>query len=141
MLQVVLRNCCRERRLEVHKRTSRDGGCGCSHPVPGLTGDLLMPRSAEAEKRRQKFLKDPSDPRHGTPNGYSNLGCRGKACGGACQAAWADRHLEYMHSHPEQRVKQADRNMIYRGVERRTPYEERPHTWREVDYSEYEEVG
>lgn len=41
------------------------------------------------------------DPRHGTTNGYSNLGCH---CD-RCKAAWAKDHLNYMHSSPEQQEK------------------------------------
>lgn len=37
-------------------------------------------------------LTDPSDPRHGTGNGYGNHGCR---CG-ACRAAHRKIHQEYM---------------------------------------------
>jgi hypothetical protein len=36
---------------------------------------------------------------------YSNHGCR---CDG-CRSAWRVRHVAYMHAHPEQQVKQRER--------------------------------
>ncbi len=35
----------------------------------------------------------PDDPRHGTPNCYTNLHCR---CD-TCKKAWADYHRDYMN--------------------------------------------
>lgn len=40
----------------------------------------------------------PDDPRHGTLNGYGNLGCRCDRCRAANTAA----HRDYMRAHPEQ---------------------------------------
>lgn len=51
-----------------------------------------------------RIVPDDGDPRHGTTNGYRNLGCR---CD-ACRAANAARQLAYMRAHPEQRAKQRD---------------------------------
>jgi len=38
----------------------------------------------------EKFLNDPTDYRHGTPQGYVNLRCRGYlgVCGGRCREAY-----------------------------------------------------
>lgn len=98
-----------------------------------------MARGPLAEKNRKRFLRNKQDPRHGTANGYSNLGCRCKRTPAGhpghpdgCTGAWRDQHLVYMHSHPEQRRKLADRNFKARGIKRRTPYVERPERWREV---------
>lgn len=48
---------------------------------------------------RKPFTVD--DPRHGTSNGYTNLGCHCPPC----TAAWAKAHVAYMDRHPEQREK------------------------------------
>lgn len=80
------------------------------------------------ERNRRRFLRDKSDPRHGTANGYVNLTCRCQRC----RAAWADYHLVYLHTHPEQRRKLADRNLALRGSKRQRPYTERPERWRKV---------
>lgn len=40
--------------------------------------------NARARAKRKGGLPDPNDPRHGTPNGYLNLGCR---CGSCREAA------------------------------------------------------
>lgn len=45
------------------------------------------------------------DPRHGTVNGYTNLGCRCPAC----TRSNADRMRDYMNRHPEQREKHRQR--------------------------------
>lgn len=52
------------------------------------------------------------DPRHGTANGYCNLKCGTQPDGPRrackpCKDAWADVHLKYMHSHPEQYTRHA----------------------------------
>ena len=43
-----------------------------------------------ADAARERFQSDPDDPRHGTYNGYNNLGCR---CD-RCQAANAEKVAE-----------------------------------------------
>jgi len=83
------------------------------------------------DRNREKFLSDPTDPRHGTPNGYSNLGCRGEICDGACTRANTNYHLDFMHRHPEHREKAADSNMRRLGKTRQSPYTERPERWKE----------
>ena len=47
----------------------------------------------------------PDDPRHGTDNGYSNLGCRCQPC----RDAFNVRMLVYFQTHPEQRRKKRER--------------------------------
>lgn len=98
-----------------------------------------MARGPLAEKNRRRFLRNRQDPRHGTSNGYSNLGCRCKwvpeghpGHWRGCTGAWADRHLEYMHNNPKQRKLQAERNLKARGVKRQRPYVERPDRWRDI---------
>ena len=82
-----------------------------------------------AAANREAFWENPKDPRHGTPNGYSNLGC---GCD-PCTAAWADYHLAYMRRHPEQRERAADRNIDLRGGTRTRPYAPRPERWRDLE--------
>ena len=43
-------------------------------------------------------MLEPDDPRHGTYNGYINLGCRCEPC----REAHRVEHLRYMHAHPAQ---------------------------------------
>lgn len=45
----------------------------------------------------------PDDPRHGTPNGYTNQKCRCRPC----TDAWAATHRAYMARHPEQKMRAA----------------------------------
>lgn len=52
------------------------------------------------------------DPRHGTTNGYGNLGCRCQPC----RDAWSVWHLEYMQRTPSQRWKGKVRERARRGV-------------------------
>jgi hypothetical protein len=61
---------------------------------------IEIPRRAE---RAQVFLSDPSDPRHGTTNGYGNLTCRCERC----TKAWAEDHLERMHADPQRMARHA----------------------------------
>ena len=51
--------------------------------------------------RERAGLPDPTDPRHGTINGYNNLGCRCRRCTDANSVS----HAAYMNQHPEQRAK------------------------------------
>jgi hypothetical protein len=81
------------------------------------------------EANRLAFYANPDDERHGTPNGYNNLGCRCTPC----TAANTEYHLAYMRRSPEQRVKAADSNLRRAGRERKTEYQERPHLWRELE--------
>lgn len=46
-------------------------------PRPTLSAEELDQRRDE---RRAAFAADPTDPRHGTNNGYTNLGCRCDPC-------------------------------------------------------------
>lgn len=64
-----------------------------------------MPRKRKPSGK--EFWDDPSDVRHGTPNGYSNLGCRCERCRKAATQA----HYRYMHADPERLKKHADRRM------------------------------
>jgi hypothetical protein len=41
-------------------------------------------------------IPDPNDPRHGTSNGYSNLGCRCPDC----TQAWREYHYKWMRAKP-----------------------------------------
>jgi hypothetical protein len=50
---------------------------------------------------KERFWNDPNDPRHGSTNGYNNLGCRCMWC----RHAWNMRQKAYMQAHPEQREK------------------------------------
>jgi hypothetical protein len=43
---------------------------------------------------RTKISEGDGDPRHGTVNGYSNLGCRCPEC----RQAWTEYHYDYMHA-------------------------------------------
>lgn len=64
-----------------------------------------------------------SDPRHGTSNGYINLGCRCQPC----RDAHAAKHREYMRTHPEQREKARLRELASRG---RPPAPRKQSDWR-----------
>ena len=79
-------------------------------------------RGPKAEAARKRFWDNPDDPRHGTTNGYGNLGCRCERC----TEAWRVRHLTYMHADPERMVKHAERELKRRGVDRQKPYKVRP---------------
>lgn len=79
----------------------------------------MNPRKPSGEE----FWDNPEDDRHGTVNGYSNLGCPCELC----REAWRKKHLEYMHR-GDNLQRHADRQMARRGVERRVPYTPRPHT-------------
>ena len=83
----------------------------------------------KAQAARDKFLKDLDDPRHGTTNGYGNLGCR---CDG-CTEAWRVRHLTYMHGNPERMERHAEREMKRRGVKRQRVYKIRPKARVEIE--------
>lgn len=56
------------------------------------------------------FRANPDDPRHGSVNGYSNLGCK---CD-PCKAAWKAAHWRYMQANPEQYEKGRVRGNIQR---------------------------
>jgi len=63
---------------------------GISHPTvrvwrKELGLDVATARP-DAAQRRAEFAADPADPRHGTANGYRNLGCRCERC----TQAWTD---------------------------------------------------
>lgn len=79
-------------------------------------------RGPQAEAARKKFQGSPEDPRHGTTNGYGNLGCRCERC----TEAWRVRHLTYMHGDPARMERHAEREIKRRGVERQRPYKVRP---------------
>jgi hypothetical protein len=64
-----------------------------------------------------EFWDDPTDPRHGTVNGYSNLLCSCEPC----RKAWADAHRSYMHRGDNLRD-HAERQMVYAGASRQRPY-------------------
>ena len=86
-----------------------------------------MPRKSKtlgpkALATRKKFQENLDDPRHGSTNGYGNLGCRCEKC----TEAWRVRHLTYMHGKPDRMVKHAEREMKRRGAERQRPYKARP---------------
>lgn len=61
-------------------------------------------------QKAELFRADPTDVRHGTANGYSNLDCR---CA-RCRAAWNVAFRAYLDSHPEQREKARLRARVYR---------------------------
>ena len=50
------------------------------------------------------------DRRHGTANGYKNLGCR---CD-PCTEGWREVHQGYMERHPEQVERHRARQIMYR---------------------------
>ena len=56
------------------------------------------------------FRANTADPRHGTPNGYCNLGCRCQRC----TEGWRVDHLAYMQQRPEQAARQRDRDRVRR---------------------------
>lgn len=61
---------------------------GVSHPtIRAWRAELglgVAATRAGADEVRAAFAADPADPRHGSANGYRNLGCR---CG-PCTGAW-----------------------------------------------------
>jgi hypothetical protein len=63
---------------------------GVSHPTIRVwrkeLGVAVATDRPDADQRRAAFAEDLTDPRHGTPNGYRNLGCRCPAC----TRAWTD---------------------------------------------------
>ncbi|WP_432563647.1 hypothetical protein [Kineococcus sp. SYSU DK003] len=68
---------------------------GVSHPTIrtwraelGLGTAARRPSTAEV---KATFLADPTDPRHGSANGYRNLGCRCQGCTDAWTAYQRDR--------------------------------------------------
>ena len=73
---------------------------------------------------KRAFYRNPADPRHGTTNGYNNLGCRCEPC----RKAWGDDHVIYMHRNPEQRRKAVEREReataLKHGFASREEYEE-----------------
>lgn len=71
-------------------------------PVPGCGGTR---RGGPFSSLGGFFVLSPDDPRHGTANGYNNLGCRCRPC----TDAWNANHRAYMDRHPEQREKAAAR--------------------------------
>ena len=78
----------------------------------------MPPLGEKALANRKKFLKNRRDPRHGTPNGYCNLGCHCKRC----TAAWRKKHYEYMHSDPKRIRRHAENELKRKGVKRQVPY-------------------
>jgi hypothetical protein len=52
------------------------------------------------------------DPRHGTVNGYCNCNCR---CD-PCKEAWAENHLNYMYTRPEQQARHRNYMRTKRGT-------------------------
>ena len=54
--------------------------------------------SGSTSKKRPKAPLEPDDPRHGTTNGYGNLGCRCDACRAAASARGLAR--ERVGQHP-----------------------------------------
>jgi hypothetical protein len=60
---------------------------GVSHPtVRTWRAELglgVAVRRASAAEVKVAFVADPTDPRHGSANGYRNFGCRCPACTGA----------------------------------------------------------
>ncbi len=57
----------------------------------------------------------PDDPRHGSANGYGNLGCRCKPC---CAANTA-HHYTYMHGDPTRMERHAARERARNAAKRR----------------------
>ncbi|PRY18154.1 hypothetical protein CLV37_101398 [Kineococcus rhizosphaerae] len=57
---------------------------GVSHPTIRVwraeLGLGVATERASAAERAARFLTDPADPRHGSANGYRNLGCRCPRC-------------------------------------------------------------
>lgn len=51
--------------------------------------------SAIPESTKRAFRRDPSDPRHGTVNGYSNLGCSCDRCREAWRIECRPRQLKH----------------------------------------------
>ncbi|WP_369069086.1 helix-turn-helix domain-containing protein [Kineococcus terrestris] len=62
---------------------------GVSHPTVrawrAAAGEAVAVARPTAEQAREAFRADPADERHGSANGYRNLGCRCPAC----TAAWS----------------------------------------------------
>jgi hypothetical protein len=93
-----------------------------------------MPRKTKAlgpkaEANRKKFYENPDDPRHGSTNGYGNLGCKCERC----TKAWAERHLKYMHEDPDRMRRHAEREMKRRGIQRKRAYKPKPPKIKETD--------
>lgn len=57
------------------------------------------------EVKRSRIYPGDGDPRHGTPNGYRNLGCH---CDD-CKAANAKEQHRYMHADPVRLQRHAER--------------------------------
>ena len=70
----------------------------------------MPPLGPKALANRAKFRRNRKDPRHGTANGYGNLGCKCKRC----TTAWNAQHKRYMHEDPARLKKHADREMVRR---------------------------
>jgi hypothetical protein len=64
---------------------------------------------------RRLSQDNPDDPRHGTDNGYKNLGCR---CD-RCTEAWRVYREAWMHADPERMRKHAQRARWYRAAKRK----------------------
>lgn len=73
---------------------------------------------------KRAFYRNPDDSRHGSTNGYNNLGCRCQRC----KDAWAADHLRYMDAHPEQReksnVRERELTALKNGYASREEYED-----------------
>lgn len=81
-----------------------------------------------------------TDPRHGTVNGYVNLGCRCAVCG----YAWKGYHAKYVARHPEvnerKRIKAAEtyrRRVLMSGVPQFTSTRERNEHYAIRDLAEH----
>ncbi len=62
-------------------------------------------------KVRAQIVAGDGDPRHGTANGYTNLGCHCTEC----KAAHARNHRDWMRAHPARLAAHAERERIKRG--------------------------
>lgn len=97
-----------------HKGHKRRGEPSCD-ACAAAWSEAHPPRRPDpeaVERRKAAFRADPTDRRHGTTNGYSNLTCR---CG-RCRQAWAASCLAYLHASPEQMDKRRQRSYARRGT-------------------------
>jgi hypothetical protein len=89
-----------------YARWYRHGDPLALRPKPGKFH--LVPYLDEMDDYGHTF--DPVDERHGTLNGYVNLGCR---CA-PCREANTERHRQYMNASPERLEKHRLRQQAYR---------------------------
>jgi hypothetical protein len=100
-------------------KSKKWGLCHACNERRRRNGVLTPPRpKVDKEAQKRAFQADLSDPRHGSVNGYTNLGCRCKGPG-SCTEAWRLDHFDYMHAKPERLESHRIREAQYRAAKKK----------------------